>query len=164
MHFKKCFYITVLLALISFGGSSSNAGDDLQSKANDHLVTKQSPYSVAVTLDRLTSILTAKGLTIFARIDHSAGAANVGLEMLPTQLLIFGNPKTGTPLMQSNRTVGFDLPLKALAWRDKAGQVWLAYTSPKALKQRYHIEDQDGIFAKITGALDKITDAALKGD
>lgn len=126
------------------------------------LIKKASPYTVTKTLDRLTKILKSKGLTIFARVDHAAGAEKVGMKMLPTQLLIFGNPKAGTPLMMSNRTIGIDLPLKALAWKDKAGKVWLAYTSPAELKQRYNINDRDKVFGKITGALGKLTDAAVK--
>lgn len=129
---------------------------------DDGLVVKASPHGVTATLDRLEAIMKKKGLTIFARVDHAAGARKVGMDMAPTQLLIFGNPKMGTPLMQSNRRMGIDLPLKALAWQDDTGQVWLAYNKPAYLAARHGIEDRDKVFAKMTGALDKLTDAAIK--
>ncbi len=130
--------------------------------AADFLVKKQSPHSVSDTLDRLTKVMQSKGITIFARVDHTAGATRVGLELKPTQLLIFGNPKLGTPLMQANREIGIALPLKVLAWEDKNGKVWLAYTKPDVLKSRYNISGKDEVFKKMTGALDKLTGAAIK--
>ena len=128
------------------------------------MVVKQSPHSVTKTLDRLTAIMQKKGLTIFARVDHVAGAKKVGMELKPTQLLIFGNPKLGTPLMQAKREIGVDLPLKALAWEDDAGKVWLGYTTPEALKARHGVSGRDEIFKKMTGALDKLTNAAIKAE
>ncbi len=130
--------------------------------AGGALVVKQSPYSVKVTLDRLSAILAKKGITVFARIDHAAGARKVGRDMAPTELLIFGNPKLGTPLMRADRRIGLDLPLKALAWRGADGTVRLAYADPDALKRRYGITGVDAVFAKMKGALDKLTNAALK--
>ncbi len=133
-------------------------------QAENLLVVKQSPYSVSKTLDRLTAVMQKKGLTIFARVDHAAGAKNAGLDMKPTQLLIFGNPKMGTPLMQAKRTIGIDLPLKALAWQDDAGKVWLGYTTPAALKARHGVSGRDKIFQKMTGALDNLTNFAIKAE
>src|SRR5262249_56845935 len=89
------------------------------------------------TMDRLEAAVKAKGLTIFARIDHAAGAAEVGLSLRPTAVLIFGNAKAGTPLMQSNQTTGIDLPLKALVWQDESGKTWLSYNDPNWLANRH---------------------------
>ena len=100
-----------------------------------------SPYSVPETLRRLESLLQAHGLAIFARIDHSGEAEKAGLKMRPTQLLIFGSPKQGTPLMVASPTLAIDLPLKALAWEDASGKVWLSYNTPEYLKQRHNIPD-----------------------
>ena len=99
--------------------------------AENLMVVKQSPHSVSKTLDRLTAVMQKKGLTIYARVDHAAGAKKAGLVMKPTELLIFGNPKMGTPLMLAKRTIGVDLPLKVLAWQDDAGKVWLGYITPR---------------------------------
>jgi len=101
----------------------------------------RSPYSVANTLQRLEAVITAKGLTIFARIDHSGEAEKVGLTMLPTKLLLFGSPKSGTPLMIASPTLAIDLPLKALVWQDTEGTVWLSYNSPEYLQQRHNIQE-----------------------
>jgi uncharacterized protein (DUF302 family) len=96
-----------------------------------------SRYSVPETLARLQSILKEKGLTVFALIDHSGEAGKAGLTMRPTQLLIFGSPKGGTPLMVAAPSLAIDLPLKALAWQDEQGQVWLSYNSPEYLQERH---------------------------
>ena len=105
--------------------------------AADGLITVQSPHDVGQTMDRLEKIVTEKGMKVFARIDHAAGAESVGAELRPTELLIFGNPKGGTPLMQCAQPAGIDLPLKALAWRDEAGQVWLGYNDPVDIAARH---------------------------
>ena len=96
-----------------------------------------SRYTVPETLARLQSILKEKALTVFALIDHSGEAEKAGLTMRPTQLLIFGSPKGGTPLMVASPRLAIDLPLKALAWQDEHGQVWLSYNSPEYLQQRH---------------------------
>lgn len=106
------------------------------------LIHLRSPYSVPETLKRLESLLLAKNLTVFARIDHSGEAEKVGLKMRPTQLLIFGSPKAGTPVMVASPSGAIDLPLKALAWEDAEGQVWLSYNSPDYLKQRHAIPNE----------------------
>jgi uncharacterized protein (DUF302 family) len=107
--------------------------------SEDGLVTIASNHTVSETVDRLEKALKAKSITVFARIDHAAGAASVAMPLRPTELLIFGNPKAGTPLMQSNQTVGIDLPLKMLAWQDAGGRVWLTYTDPIWFARRHHL-------------------------
>jgi uncharacterized protein (DUF302 family) len=105
--------------------------------SDDGLVTIASRHSVQETIDRLEAAVKAAGITIFARIDHGAGAAAVEMPLRPTQLLIFGNAKGGTPLMQSRQTIGLDLPLKMLAWEDAAGKVWLTYSDIGWLARRH---------------------------
>ena len=92
-------------------------------------------------MDRLESLVKQKGLTIFARIDHAAGAAKIGQKLRPTELLIFGNPQGGTPFMECGQTVGIDLPLKALVWEDASGQVWIGYNDPEFLAQRHGVSN-----------------------
>ena len=103
----------------------------------DGIISKPSKYSVAETIHRLETILTAKGIKIFTLVDHSGEAEKAGLKMPPTQLLIFGNPKGGTPVMLAAPTAAIDLPLKALAWQDGNGQVWLSYNDPEYLQRRF---------------------------
>src|SRR5689334_3033517 len=107
--------------------------------AGTNLVTKPSKYSVAETIDRIERAIAAKGMQIFARIDHSGEAKKVGLAMRPTELLIFGNPKGGTALMVARPTAAIDLPMKALAWEDSEGTVWLTYNSPELLQERHEV-------------------------
>ncbi len=133
-------------------------------RADHHMIVKQSPHSVAKTLDRLSAILKKKGITVFTRVDHAAGAKKVDMALRPTQLLIFGNPKLGTPLMTADQQIGLALPLKALAWQDEAGKVWLGYTKPAELQHRYGIKGRDEVFKKMTGALNNLTNAALKAE
>ena len=101
------------------------------------MIDVPSPYSVPDTLARLESILKERGVTIFARVDHSGEAEKAGLKMRPTQLVIFGSPKGGTPLMVAAPRMAIDLPLKALAWEDEHGRVWLSYNAPEYLQQRH---------------------------
>ena len=105
------------------------------------IISQPSPYSVTATIDRLAAILQAKGITIFARIDQQLEAEKVGLSLRPTQLLLFGNPQAGTPLMVAAPTIALDLPLKALAWEAADGTVWLSYNDPNYLKQRFSLSD-----------------------
>ena len=126
----------------------------------DGLIIKPSQHSVGKTLDRLTDILKKKGITVFARVDHKAGGKKVGKTLRDTQVLIFGNPKLGTPLMQSARTIGIDLPMKALAWKDEDGKVWIAYNDPAYLALRHNIRDKHKVFKKMSGALNKLTNKA----
>jgi len=101
------------------------------------MIDVPSPYPVPETLARLQSVLKEKGISVFALIDHSGEAEKAGLKMRPTQLLIFGSPKGGTPLMVAAPRLAIDLPLKALAWQDEQGRVWLSYNSPEYLQQRH---------------------------
>lgn len=103
----------------------------------DGLTTVESHFGPKETLDRLEGDVKAKGLTVFARIDHAAGAAAAGMTLLPTAVLIFGNARGGTPLMQANQLIGLDLPLKVLVSQDVSGKTWLSYADPPALAKRY---------------------------
>jgi uncharacterized protein (DUF302 family) len=107
----------------------------------DGMVHLRSKQSVSETLKKLEVSLQSKGLEIFCRVDHSGAAEKVGLTMKPTQLLIFGSPKAGTPVMVASPTLAIDLPLKALVWEDAEGQVWVSYNSPEYLQARHHIPD-----------------------
>ena len=127
--------------------------------ADNGIISKPSGSSVPETLDRLEKVVKAKGLTVFARIDHSAEAERVGLKLPPMQLLIFGNPKTGTPMMNSSPSIGLDLPLKVLAWEDRNGKVWLSYNSPDYLQQRYDLKEE---FVKNLAAVGMLVDEAVK--
>lgn len=112
-----------------------------QARAADGLVVVKSPYSAAETASRLAAALPERGLKLFARIDHAAGAASVGKALRPTEVLIFGNPQGGTPLMDCQQSVGIDLPMKALVWQDTSGQVWLGYNDPAWLVARHGAND-----------------------
>jgi uncharacterized protein (DUF302 family) len=103
------------------------------------MVHLTSPYPFAETIKRLESLLQAQGLAIFCRIDHSGEAEKAGLKMPATQVIIFGSPKGGTPLMIASPTLAIDLPLKALIWEDGDSKVWVSYNSPEYLKQRHNI-------------------------
>jgi uncharacterized protein (DUF302 family) len=121
----------------------------MASLPDNGLIHLKSPYSVPETLKRLESVLQGKNLTVFARVDHSGEAEKAGLKMRPTQLIIFGSPQAGTPLMVASPTLAIDLPLKALAWEDVDGQVWLTYNSPEYLKQRHKVPNE--LVKNITG-------------
>jgi uncharacterized protein (DUF302 family) len=125
----------------------------------DGLVTLPSPYPVDETLDRLESVLRAKGATIFARIDHRAGAERVGLAMRPAQVLIFGNPKIGPPVMNAAPTIAIDLPFKALAWEDTGGAVWLSCNSAQYLARRHKVASD---VIRPLAAVEALIAAALK--
>jgi uncharacterized protein (DUF302 family) len=117
-------------------------GGTMPELPDNGLIHLSSPYTVLETLARLEAIVERKGLTIAARIDHSGDAAKAGLTMQPTQLLVFGNPKSGTPLMIASPGAAIDLPLKALVWQDDEDKVWLSYNSPGYLKERHAIPDE----------------------
>src|ERR1700730_7896132 len=123
------------------------------SPSDNGIVHLRSPYSVTETLQRLEALVTAKGLTIFARVDHSGEAAKICMEMQPTELLIFGSPNSGTPLMIASPALAIDLPLKALAWQDADGSVWLSYNSPEYLKRRHNVPDDLPTNITAAGAL-----------
>jgi len=121
--------------------------------AADGMVTVKSSHTVSLTANKLVAVLKDKSMTVMDRINHAANAKAAGLELRPTELVIFGNPKVGTPLMHCARSVAIDLPQKALIWQDESGQVWLAYNDPMYLKQRHGIEGCDDVLEKIAGAL-----------
>ncbi len=129
--------------------------------AEPGLVVMDSPHAVDETADRLEAALDARGMTVFARIDHAGGARDAGLQLAPTELVIFGNPKVGTPLMNCTRSVAIDLPQKMLIWEDDAGQVRVAYNDPAYLKSRHGVEGCDEVFARVAGALDSFAKAAI---
>ena len=118
------------------------------------LTNIRSRFGPKETMDRLEAEIRAKGMTVFARIDHAAGAAEVGLTLPPTELIIFGNARAGTPLMQSAQTVGIDLPLKALVWEDTAGTTWLSYNEPGWIAQRHRVDaNAEQVVSKMAAAL-----------
>jgi uncharacterized protein (DUF302 family) len=127
----------------------------------DGLITIQSRYTPKETMQRLETAVKSKGMTVFAHIDHAAGAAEVGMTLRPTDLLIFGSPKGGTPLMQSAQTIGIDLPLKALVREDAEGHVWLSYNDPAWVVQRHGgAAGMEAAVQTMTGALKAIATEA----
>jgi uncharacterized protein (DUF302 family) len=131
--------------------------------AADGLIVIPSKFGAKETMDRLAVAVAAKGMTVFARVDHTAGAAEVGLALRPTELLVFGNAKGGTPLMQADQAVGIDLPLKALVYQDADGKVWLAYNDPHWIAQRHQLGgDTNAAVKAMAAALEAVTSSATK--
>ncbi len=128
--------------------------------ANNGLVNVNSIYSVSDTANRLEKIVTEKGMKVFARIDHAKGAKSIDKELRPTELIIFGNPMSGTSLMQSAQSVAIDLPMKALVWEDADRQVWLTYNDANYLTERHDVQGCDEVIAKIGDALANFAKAA----
>jgi len=128
--------------------------------AGDGLISVKSSHDVKVTADRLENILNQKGMTVFIRVDHSAGAKKVGKQLRPTELVVFGNPKVGTPLMQCSQSVAIDLPQKALIWQDDRGQAWLTYNDPNYLAQRHGLSECTEVIKKVEKALSNFAKAA----
>jgi uncharacterized protein (DUF302 family) len=155
----KPVYILISLLLITLSTLSNAQAND---SANDGLIRLKSPHTAVATIDKLEKILLSKGMTVFKRVSHKGGADKVGLKLRPTELLIFGNPKVGTPLMQCMQTAAIDLPQKALAYEDEKGQTWLAYNDPVYMAKRHSVTGCDKAVAKITGALSKFANAAIK--
>jgi uncharacterized protein (DUF302 family) len=124
------------------------------------LTTIASSFSPKETMDRLEAEIRAKGMSVFARVDHAAGAAQAGLELRPTNLIIFGNARGGTPLMQASQTAGIDLPLKALVWQDVAGKTWLSYNEPSWIVQRHGLGVRAEIIDKLGAALSAMSRTA----
>jgi uncharacterized protein (DUF302 family) len=130
----------------------------------DGLTTVRSDFGPADTFTRLENAIKAKGLTVFARIDHARGAADAGLTLRPTQLIIFGNARGGTPLMQAAQTLGIDLPLKALVWEDAARVTWLSYNDPQWLAARHGVTaGVEGAVTALTAVLSTLAAAATSG-
>jgi uncharacterized protein (DUF302 family) len=127
----------------------------------DGLIVVRSSHGPAETIDRLAAEIKAKGLTVFARIDHASGAKEAGLPLRPTELLIFGNAKGGTPLMQSNQEIGLDLPLKALVWQDATNDTWISYNDPAWLAKRHGLgHEVEAPVKAMTAMLGAVTRAA----
>jgi len=153
---SKTLKIISAIILFSLGSSVSMANE------TNGIIKIKSKHSVTETINKLQAALTKKGMTIFKRINHTAGANRVGLQLRPTELLIFGNPKVGTPLMQCSQTAALDLPQKALAYKDKNGQVWLAYNDPAYMANRHHIHGCEKAIQKVANALAKFSRIATK--
>ncbi len=130
--------------------------------AANGVISVKSAHDVATTADRLEQALLAKGMKVFTRIDHAVGAASVGETLRPTQLVLFGNPKVGTPLMKCAPGVAIDLPQKALIWEDAAGAVWLSYNDPAYLVERHDLGECGGVPGKVAGALANFARAATQ--
>ena len=128
--------------------------------ADNGLINIKSSHDLKGTAYRLEKALGAKGMTVFIRINHAEGAQKVGKKLRPTELIIFGNPKVGTPLMQCGQSVAIDLPQKALIWEDEEGQVWLSYNDPKYLAKRHGIKRCVEVIKKIDNALSNFAKAA----
>ena len=153
MHGYK---ILITAVTLTFAAGVARAGES----GAEGVITLKSHYDVNTTANRLQAALEKKGMTLFARVDHAAGAKRVGKSLPPTQLVIFGNPKIGTPLMHCAPSVAIDLPQKALIWQDAAGQTWYSYNDPAFLAHRHHIEGCKPILAKIGKALGAFAHAA----
>ena len=132
--------------------------------ANDTITAVKSPYSVTETTDRLEALIKEKGLNFFARINHSANAEKVDLQLRPTELVLFGNPAAGTPIMNCAQTAAIDLPQKALIWEDENQQVWLGYNPPSYLQSRHNIEGCEPVLEKVTGLLASLAAAATASE
>ena len=128
--------------------------------AAEGLVAVKSPYGAKATMDRLEAAVRQRGLTVFARVDHAAGAAKVGKSLRPTEVLVFGNPRGGTPFMECAQTVGIDLPLKALVWEDASAQVWLGYNDPAFLARRHDVAACPAV-EPLRKALEGLAEAAV---
>jgi uncharacterized protein (DUF302 family) len=124
------------------------------------LTTIKSSQAPRETMNRLEAAVTAKGLTVFARIDHAEGASAAGLSLRPTEVLIFGNAKGGTPLMQAAQTAGIDLPLKALVWQDAAGDTWLSWNDPAWLAARHGASGAEAVVGRLGAVLDDVAKTA----
>jgi uncharacterized protein (DUF302 family) len=147
---KLLLTFVVFFFLVSFASAESG------------LVSVKSAHDVKTTADRLEAVLKEKGMNVFIRINHAEGAKKVGLELRPTEIVIFGNPKVGTPLMQCAQSVAIDLPQKALIWQDEAGQVWLTYNDPQYLANRHGVTECGEVLKKVANALSNFANAAVK--
>ena len=138
--------------------ASNSLGD------REGLMTLASHFGPKETVDRLETEIQAKGMKVFARIDHAAGAAEVGLTLRPTELIIFGNARGGTPFMQSVQTVGIDLPLRLLVWEDAAGKAWISYNEPGWIARRHGVRNAEQVVSKMGAVLSAITRKAANSN
>ena len=143
------------IVLTAAYGASAVAGDA-------GIIRVASANSVKATADKMAKILKKNGATVFARINHAAGANKVGKELRPTELLVFGNPKLGTPLMMQNQQMGLDLPLKALIYKAKDRKTYIAYNDPAYLSKRHGVDKPEKVLKKMAGVLKNVTAAAGK--
>lgn len=150
---QHTFLRLVLLVVLNFLAMASFAD-------SQGLITKKSHFSVAETLDRLEAVLKKKGIGVAVRWNHGAKANAVNIPLRDTEILIFGNPKIGSHMFTSNQTAGIDLPLKALAWKDAKGDVYLTYNDPDYIAKRHGITDREHILKKMAGALNKLSNVA----
>jgi uncharacterized protein (DUF302 family) len=134
------------------------------SYAGAQMITKTSPHSVKVTIDRLEAAVNSAGATVFARVDHAKGAASVGEDLRPTQMLLFGNPKLGSPLMQAQQSIGLDLPLRVVSFEDADGNVHVVYQAPADVAAAHGVSADTPVLVKMTGALDKRTNKAIAAE
>jgi uncharacterized protein (DUF302 family) len=134
--------------------------NDLSDSQPSGLVTVASAHTVAQTLERLETALRKNSVTIFAQIDHAAGAGEAGLPLRPTTVVLFGNPQVGTPIMQAKQTIGIDLPMKVLVWEDEKGKAWLSYNNLEFLARRHQVADRKETVAAMNEALAKLAKAA----
>ncbi len=132
----------------------------LPAAAGDGMINVASSFTVSESAERMVKILNKKGMTIFKRIKHSQSADRVGVKLRPTELIIFGNPKVGSPLMACQQSIAIDLPQKALIWEDEKGKVWISYNDPRYLAARHHLAGCEKVINKIGKALAGITKAA----
>ena len=158
IKFKIFSSIAILVCLIS----SHVLANDSSDPASNGLIKIKSVHDVTTTINRLETALLDKDMTIFIRINHTAGAEKAGMQLRPTELLIFGNPKVGTPLMLCSQTAALDLPQKALAYKDESGQVWLVYNDPAYMAKRHNIQGCEKPVQKVTNALAKFVRAATE--
>lgn len=125
------------------------------------MIKKKSQFDVSVTLDRLEASLAEKGIKTIARVDHAAAAQSVGMELRPTQVLFFGNPKLGTPLMQCNQEAGLDLPMRVLVWEAEDGSTWLGYHSPQSIVNSLNMQNVSNVTTTMINALNVLTENAI---
>ncbi len=149
---KNNWFIILFLGWASFAGQIA--------MAQEGMIAVKSAYDVTTTSDRLVNILGQKGMKVFARIDHAAGAASIGDALAPMELILFGNPKIGTGLMKCAPGTGIDLPMKALVWEADDGSTWLGYNDAEYLKSRHDLNGCDALIEKVKGALAKFANAA----
>ena len=147
------YYFSTLILIFLFVSTAS---------ADPGLIRIKSAHNVKNTADRLEDIVQKKGMRVFLRINHAENARKVGQDLRPTELLIFGNPKVGAPLMQCSQTVAIDLPQKALIWQDENGQVWLGYNDPQYLATRHEIDNCKAVLDKVQNALKNFAQAATQ--
>jgi uncharacterized protein (DUF302 family) len=152
---RKAGVLLLLIASILLEGGTT--------MATEGLTTIKSSFEPKTTMDRLEAEIKSRGLTVFARINHTAGAEKAGMTLRPTELLIFGNAKTGTPLMQANQTIGIDLPLKVLVWQDASGVTWLSYNEPSWLVKRHAVDHKaDHLVETMTDMLRAALSSAIE--